>query len=197
VPEAVAAATENAAENAAAGTAETATCPPLEEASRDTGARDTLYYDGQCPLCAAEIEALARARGDALRLLDIHDRAALAVATGDSREEGGSPDAARAAAKGTGADAGVATATRPAPGVDELLRTLHLQRADGTWLTGADANVAAWEDTRRGRLLRVLRWPLLRPFVDLGYRVWAFWRYRRLYGRQFNAERHAPRSKGD
>jgi predicted DCC family thiol-disulfide oxidoreductase YuxK len=193
VPEAGAAATENAAENAPGAAA----CAPLEGAPRDPGARDTLYYDGQCPLCAAEIEALARARGDALRLLDIHDRAALAVAAVDSRDKDGSPDAASAAARAAGADAGVATATRPAPDVDDLLRTLHLQRADGTWLTGADANVAAWEDTRRGRLLRVLRWPLLRPFVDLGYRVWAFWRYRRLYGRQFNAERHAPQSKGD
>lgn len=162
------------------------------EAGGDSAARDTLYYDGQCPLCAAEIEALATARGDSLRLVDIHDRADDAAAhRAETRNCRDAMDAREPAA--TSAQA----AARHAPSADDLLRTLHLQRADGTWLTGADANVAAWEDTRRGRLLRVLRWPLLRPFVDLGYRIWAFWRYRRLYGRQFDTERHAPRSNGD
>lgn len=136
---------------------------------------DTLYYDGQCPLCASEIKALAEVRGTSLSLVDIHQQAASGSIAGDGGERG---------------DAG--TDGEHDPGVDDLLRTLHLQRADGTWLTGADANVAAWEGTRRGRMLRVLRWPILRPLVDLGYRIWALWRYRRLYGRQFKAERHAP-----
>jgi len=161
------------------------------------GACDTLYYDGQCPLCAAEIKSLAEARGESLRLVDIHEhslRERGTAAAGAASPVGTEPDAppsTQSAAEP--ADPGPGAAT---PTVDELLRTLHLQRADGTWLTGADANVAAWEETERGRLLRVLRWPVLRPFVDLGYRIWAFWRYRRLYGRQFDAERHAPRSPG-
>jgi predicted DCC family thiol-disulfide oxidoreductase YuxK len=111
---------------------------------------DTLYYDGQCPLCSAEIEALHTARGEALRLVDIHS---LPAATSDL------------------------------PAADALLRTLHLRRGDGQWLRGADANAAAWEGTLRGRLLRVLRWPLLRLPVDAAYAGWARWRYRRLYGR--------------
>lgn len=34
--------------------------------------KDTLYYDGACPLCSAEIEKLAKFSGDGLRLKDIH-----------------------------------------------------------------------------------------------------------------------------
>lgn len=114
-------------------------------------AADTLYFDGQCSLCAGEIEQLRQHRGNSLKLVDIH-----------SLEE-----------------------TRPGsarPSRDTLLRRLYLQRADGTWLSGADANVAAWEGTRHGRLLAALRLPLLRYPVDVVYALWARWRYRRLYG---------------
>lgn len=116
-----------------------------------TPACDTLYYDGRCPLCAAEIAQLRERRGDALQLVDIH-----AV---DSE-----------------------ATPNDLPAQDTLLRTLHLRRANGAWLTGADANVTAWEGTARGRLLRILRWPILRPVVDRVYHYWALWRYRRLYG---------------
>ncbi|MBP6382150.1 MAG: DUF393 domain-containing protein [Pseudomonadales bacterium] len=33
---------------------------------------DTLYYDGQCPLCTAEMVRLRRLSGPALALVDIH-----------------------------------------------------------------------------------------------------------------------------
>jgi len=122
---------------------------------------DTLFYDGECSLCAAEIRSLKEARGDSLALVDIH------------------------AAKDMPVDR------------DTLLRVLHLQRSDGTWVTGADANVAAWEGTPRAGLLKVLRWPLLRHGVDLVYRAWAWWRYRRLYGAQYREEQHAAGSRGD
>lgn len=134
------------------------------EASREQQsaavACDTLYYDGKCALCAAEIDSLRKERGAALALVDIHSMDA--------------PEDER----------------------DALLRTLHLQQADGTWLEGADANVAAWRGTSKARLLGALRWPLIRHAVDLVYRVWAAWRYRRLYGSQFTDEQHAPRSPG-
>jgi len=68
------------------------------------------------------------------------------------------------------------------PSRDALLRTLHLRTGDGRWLTGADANVAAWRHTRYGWLWGWLRWPLLRHLVDPVYDRWAAWRYRRLYG---------------
>ncbi len=72
------------------------------------------------------------------------------------------------------------------PGADvpprlTLLRTLHLRRADGEWVTGLDASVAAWQHTRLGPLWRWLRWPLVKPLAAYGYRLWAQWRFRRLY----------------
>lgn len=68
------------------------------------------------------------------------------------------------------------------PDRDTLLRTLHLQLPDGRLVTGADANVAAWQYTRHGLWFRWMRWPGLRPVVDSVYDAWARWRYRRLYG---------------
>lgn len=119
-------------------------------------ARDTLYYDGQCPLCRREIDRLRAARGAAIALVDIH---------------------------GLGADAPIDR--------DELLRSLHLRRADGQWLRGADANVSAWDGTAKARWLAALRWPLVRPLTDLGYRLWAAWRYRRRYGGAHHAARRS------
>ena len=133
------------------------------------GDRDTLFYDGRCPLCAGEIEQLRRARGD-LALVDIHSLPA------HSHSD----------------DSAAAGAAR-APSRDALLRTLHLRRGDGQWLRGADANVAAWSGTFRGRLLRVLRWPLLRHGVDAVYALWAAWRYRRLYGKSESGDAAARR----
>ena len=34
---------------------------------------ETLYYDGQCPLCTAEIRRLSRYSDHGLRLVDVHD----------------------------------------------------------------------------------------------------------------------------
>ncbi len=128
---------------------------------------DTLFYDGQCPLCAGEIAQLRSARGDALRIVDIHalkDGAAILEESAKYENP---------------------------PSKDQLLRILHLQRADGAWLTSADANVAAWEGTNHGRVLRALRWPVVRHAVDLVYWLWARWRYKRLYGEQFDERQHA------
>ena len=79
------------------------------------------------------------------------------------------------------------------PDRDTLLRTLHLQLPDGHLLTGADANVAAWQHTRHGLWFRWMRWPGLRLVVDRVYDAWARWRYRRLYG-QVCALRNDPGS---
>lgn len=64
---------------------------------------------------------------------------------------------------------------------DSLLRVLHLQTAEGDWLTGVDASVRAWSHTRWGGVFGMLRWPLIRPLVDVCYSMWAKRRYRRLY----------------
>ena len=34
--------------------------------------KDTLYYDGQCPLCSREMHVLAKMKSDDLNLVDIH-----------------------------------------------------------------------------------------------------------------------------
>ena len=36
---------------------------------------DTLYYDGQCPLCSAEMKKLTRHADSGLQLVDIHSLA--------------------------------------------------------------------------------------------------------------------------
>ena len=37
-----------------------------------TTQKDTLYYDGQCPLCSREMGVLAKMKSDELELVDIH-----------------------------------------------------------------------------------------------------------------------------
>ncbi|MDB4150000.1 DUF393 domain-containing protein [Pseudomonadales bacterium] len=37
-----------------------------------TNKKDTLYYDGQCPLCSREMGVLAKMKSDELELVDIH-----------------------------------------------------------------------------------------------------------------------------
>ena len=34
--------------------------------------KETLYYDGACPLCAREMKHLAKLKRDTLNLVDIH-----------------------------------------------------------------------------------------------------------------------------
>lgn len=65
---------------------------------------------------------------------------------------------------------------------EAMLRRLHLREADGHWLTGVDASVAAWRYSPMGWLLAPLRWPLLGRVVDAVYGRWAERRFRKLYG---------------
>ena len=112
--------------------------------------RDTLYYDGQCPLCRREIALLGRLKDHALVLQDL------------CRLEAPGP-----------AD------PWPRPDADQLMRSLHLRTAAGAWLTGIDATVRAWSHTPIGWLWTPLRWPLLKPLAERCYRRWAARRYRR------------------
>ncbi len=126
------------------------------EGTGATGACNTLYYDGQCPLCIREINVLSRLNDGSLNLVDIHDDRL----TGDSHNAD---------------DRGV-------PAREEMLTVLHLKDASGQWLRGADATVRAWQATPYGPIFRILRWPLIRTGVDLVYGKWSLWRYKRLYG---------------
>ncbi|MEM6301553.1 MAG: DUF393 domain-containing protein [Pseudomonadota bacterium] len=138
--------------------------PTEDHRSKSTEVKTpVLYYDGQCPLCAGEISALAQRRGSALCLVDVH-----------SLPKEGLRNNGEHLSK------------------EALLKTLHLQTSQGKWLTGADANVHMWDGTRRGKMLTVLRWPLLRHLVDMVYGIWAEIRYRRLYAQSVPESAKAP-----
>ena len=77
------------------------------------------------------------------------------------------------------------------PSREALLRTLHLQRADGSFVTGLEANVAMWQHTRFGWLWRWLMWPGVRPLADWFYARWAERRYRRLYTFALNGSKES------
>ncbi len=100
--------------------------------------RDTLYYDGACPICRAEVDKLTRFTGDRLAVVNIHDML----------DEDGIPDRPR------------------------LLARLHLRTADGTWLTGLDANIRAWRHTPFRRLWELFRLPVLRRIGEWCYEFW-------------------------
>jgi predicted DCC family thiol-disulfide oxidoreductase YuxK len=56
-----------------------------------------------------------------------------------------------------------------------LFSQLHLRRSDGTWATGLEANVIAWQHTRWRPLVQVLTWPLFNRIAQVGYSVWLRW----------------------
>ncbi|MDX1802401.1 MAG: DUF393 domain-containing protein [Marinobacter sp.] len=114
-----------------------------------TAPADTLYFDGQCPLCAREIRTLQRLQRGGLTFSDVHRQ----------------PEAA----------------SDELPGREQLLRRLHLRRADGRWEIGLRATVRAWSHTRVGWLFRPLLWPGLYTVADWVYRRWADRRYDRKY----------------
>ena len=47
--------------------------PPGPLRRRQVMARDTLYYDGACPICRAEVARLTRFTGDRLVVTNIHE----------------------------------------------------------------------------------------------------------------------------
>lgn len=71
---------------------------------------------------------------------------------------------------------------------EDLLRILHLQRPDGTWLQGIDANVTAWSFTPIGFLWMPLRWKIWRTKVDALYLRWADKRYCKNYACDFSKD---------
>ena len=106
---------------------------------------ETLYYDGQCPLCSAEMSRLSAHISASLKLVDIHQ------------------------------------VEMDEPTKHRMLKVLHLETADGTFKTGIEANIAAWEHTRWGVAWRWLRLPVIRWFAGIVYNAWAENRYSRLY----------------
>lgn len=54
----------------------------------------------------------------------------------------------------------------------QLSQQLHLKTDQGTWLTGLEANVQAWQHTPSAKLARLLLSRPIRPFAEAGYRLW-------------------------
>ena len=63
----------------------------------------------------------------------------------------------------------------------DFLNRLHLRKPDGEILSGLDASVYAWQQTRFGFLWSWLRWPVVKPLADFVYGKWAQRRFDRLY----------------
>ena len=135
---------------------------------------DTLFYDGQCPLCVKEMDRLRQLKSSTLELQDIHELDDLAVTETLENNRGDNQKPVERAPE--------QASTTAMPSKTALLKVLHLQR-DGQFITGIDANIAAWQHTRYGWLWRWLSWPIVRPIVEIVYERWAKWRYDRLYTR--------------
>jgi len=69
---------------------------------------------------------------------------------------------------------------------EDLLRILHLQKPDGTWLKGIDANVTAWSFTPIGILWKPLGWKIWRNKMNALYLRWADKRYCKNYACDFS-----------
>lgn len=116
-----------------------------ETAAATEGGPLRVFYDGDCPMCRREIAFLsARALPGSLDLVDISQ-------TGHS----------------TAGD-------EVAPGLSrhDALARMHVQRADGTIVSGAGAFAAMWANVPRVRFLARAAgaWPL-RPLLEGCYRV--------------------------
>lgn len=124
-------------------------------------AKDTLFYDGQCPFCSKEIRWLKKLAKSSLQLVDIH--------VNDPGKWEASPE--------------LGGANISFPAKQDLLKTLHLRKANGQWLTGINANVAAWAHTPLGIIFKILKLPVIKSLSGRFYNHWAKIRYERLYCR--------------
>lgn len=66
------------------------------------------------------------------------------------------------------------------PDIDPVAadRILHGRYEDGRMIYGLDVSCQAWRAVGKKPWLAVLRWPVIRWFADLAYRVFASNRYR-------------------
>ena len=56
-------------------------------------------------------------------------------------------------------------------------RTLHGELPNGELIFGLDATCMAWHVVGKGHWFAFLRWPVIRPLADLGYRLFARYRH--------------------
>lgn len=106
----------------------------------------TVYFDGYCPLCVAEMNQLRRLNAAGhLQFEDIH-----------------APDF---------------SLRFPRINPEAANRILHAEYADGTLIQGLDVTHQIWRAVNQKRWLVILRWPIMRRFADIAYRLFARHRY--------------------
>ena len=130
--------------------------------------RLTLFYDGRCPLCVAEMT----------RLASLDQAAELAFE-----------------------NINAADFSRRFPAIDPVAanRVLHGWDENQQLLLGLDVSCQAWQIVGHHRWMAALRWPLLRPLADLGYRFFARHRYffSRLFSGQARCDDHCSKPNVD
>lgn len=115
----------------------------------------TLYFDGDCPLCAREIKLL-RSHASAHVSADADATVARLMFVDISQE---------------GFDAGALGFSR-----EQMESVLHARFDDGTWVTGLDATLWSWRAAGLGIWAAPLSWRPLRPLLNVGYRLFCRWR---------------------
>jgi predicted DCC family thiol-disulfide oxidoreductase YuxK len=113
----------------------------------------TILYDGGCPLCLREVHFLRR------RDLRLHGESPR-LAFVDINEPAYDP----------AAHGGVT--------YREAMGRIHALEADGSVVRDVEVFRRAYAEIGLGWLYAPSRWPLLRPLVDLLYRLWAAARLR-------------------
>ena len=78
----------------------------------------------------------------------------------------------------------VPISSQPLNEQQRLLSQLHMETAEGTWVTGLEANVRAWQHTRFAKPVSILLLPGIRWFAEWGYALWLRWY-------QFRADRRS------
>ncbi|WP_086929303.1 thiol-disulfide oxidoreductase DCC family protein [Agarilytica rhodophyticola] len=116
---------------------------------------DTLYYDGQCPLCSREIQKLASYRKEDIVLVDINAM-----------------------------DSDASLPSTSFPSKSALMENLHLKTAEGKWIKGIDANIRAWRNTPFEKFWLLLRLPIIYQCASWFYTRWASWRLKNQQKRQ-------------
>lgn len=107
----------------------------------------TIFYDGCCPLCVAEVKELAA--------LDSNGNLAF-----DNLQD--------------------PTFAERWPGVDteDANRIIMGVLANGNVIRGLDLTHHAWSFVGKGYRTAWLRWPIIKPIADMGYRLFAKHRYK-------------------
>ena len=106
----------------------------------------TVFYDGYCPLCVAEMKQLAELDSQGQLVFE---------------------------------DIQASNFSDRYPHIDpiEADRVLHAEYEYGRMIYGLDVTHQVWATVGKKPWLAIIRWPVIRWFADIGYRIFANNRY--------------------